>query len=39
LKIRAAGSPRRVFFEALIRSKVVGGSAAGTDIVATRFLR
>ena len=39
LKIRADGSPRRVFFEALIRCKVVGGSAAGTEIVATRFLR
>jgi hypothetical protein len=39
LKIRADGSPRRVFFEALIRCRVVGGSAAGTEIVATRFLR
>ncbi len=34
-----SGTPAgHVFFEALIRSKVVGGSAAGTEIVATRLL-
>jgi hypothetical protein len=35
----SSGTPARgVFFEALIRAKVVGGSAAGTEIVATRLL-
>lgn len=38
LHIRSQSLGRRVFFEVLIRAKVVGGSSAGTEIVATRFL-
>ncbi len=39
LKISSQSAAHRVYFEALIRSKVVGGSApAGTEVVATRLL-
>jgi hypothetical protein len=38
LKIRSDKDAHRLFFEVLIRSRIVGGSSAEAEIVASRIL-